>query len=356
MYNTHCLASFYMHFLTVFLFFLFSSFTLADRLFEAEKGDYIVTEQDKNYSLLLIRDKKDTILFEEVTIPSHGVDKSKVDWTKWMESGAPGHSSWIQYEIDASSLELLECYSFSKRGWLYLEESEHFLSRLLSLSLTEIPETERKKVGPAPREEELDRRPSWNPPFFSNGKKTKLSTEAWKARWPKDDTLLSCCQITLYFPPKEISTFPLWIEASNGHFSYAIRTIATGKGMASFLKTSLPRRPPKILDRPEFTESSLKLFIKSPGYYKQFSLFAFDLLDSRRKIGPISFKITKEQDKELYSLEIESKELSRMLTENHRYKWLLFPEGEKSFCVESEDLFLWSTIKFQEKKTSQKEL
>lgn len=331
-----------MIFLLPILLFLCSSFTLADRLFEAKKGDYIVTEQEKNRSLLLIREMGKTILFEEVTVPSHAVSK-ETDWPSWMEEGAPGHSAWVQFEIDAKSLELLECYSFSKRGWLYLEDSELFLAKLLSLNLTLIPQEERKKIGPSPKEGEPDRRPCWNPTLLEAGKKTKISTEAWKAFWPKDSTLLASCQITLYFPPKQLSAFPLWIEASNGHFSYAIRTVAIGRELTSPIKTQMPRRPPKIVGRAKQTASHVKIALKSPAYYKSFSLYAFDLLQPEKRIGPIAHTLTREE-KELYCLEISTHELEKHLTPNHRYKWVLLPEEKEGYYTESEDLFLWTNL------------
>ena len=326
-------------------FFYLSSFKMADRLFEAEKGEYIVTLQDKNYSLLLVRDiQKNSILLEEVSIPSDDINASTMDWKSWMELGAPGHSSWIQYEIDPTTLKLIECYSFSKKGWLYLEESEHFLSRLLSLTLSKIPSEERKKIGLSPKQEEIDQRPLWNPPFFSKGKKNKIACEAWKSYWPKDDTLLSSCQIIMYFPSKEISSFPLWIEASNGHFSYAIRVIDSGKQLTSFIKSSLPRRPPQFLKAMEKKENSLRLSIKSPAYYKNFSLFAFDLLHLHDRIGPIPFELKQGTSKELAFLDISLSTLESSLVKGHRYKWILIPEYTPASPVESEEFFLWPSL------------
>ena len=322
-----------------------ASFKMADRLSDAEQGEYIVTLQDKNYSLLLIRDiQKTSVLLEEISIPSTDIDISTINWRNWMKLGAPGHSSWIQYEIDLTTLNLIESYSFSKKGWLYLEESEHFLSRLLSLELSKIPSDERRKIGPSPKQEEVDQRPLWNPPFFSKGEKNKISCEAWKSYWPKDDTLLSSCQITMYFPSKETSSFPLWIEASNGHFSYAIRVIDSGKQMTSFIKTSMPRRPPKILKTIEKKESSIRLFIKSPAYYKKFSLFAFDLLHLHDRIGPIPFQLTPGNEKELLELEISLSTLEKTFHKGHRYKWILIPEHTSHSYVESEEFFLWPSL------------
>ncbi len=335
-----------LHFLIICFVFL-SSFTMGDRLFTAKKGDYIVTQQEKNYSLLLVKElENESIILEEVTIPTGKFSLAKQDWKTWMASGAPGHTSWTQYEIDKETLKLIECYSFSKRGWLYLEESEHFLSGLLSLKLHRIDPVERKKIGPSPRSGEQDQRPLWNPSINLEGTKTKLLCDAWKGFWPKDETLLSSCQITLYFPPNSTSAFPVWIEANNGHFNYSIKIIDLGSDLSSFIKSSLPRRPPQIGKQITKIKTGIKIPIKSPAYYKKFSLFAFDLLSPSNRIGPIPFTLEKEKEKESLSFFISSTELQKNFTKDHKYKWILVPENSlgipSGFPTESEDFFLWS--------------
>ena len=315
------------------------SFKLADRVLEGTSGDYIVTEQDHNYSLLLLRESgKDTLLFEEVSVPAHLINKSSVNWKDWMAKGAPGHSSWIQYEIDSVTFQLLEAYSFSKKGWLYLDESDHFLSKLLSLPLVKIEQGDRKKIGPAPRDDQ-DLRKVWNPPFVQEGEKIKASSEAWKAFWPEDSSLLSSCQITLYFPPKELSTFPSWIEASNGHFSYSIKMIDSGKNMTSSLTRKLPHRPPQMFKHIQKNTGQIEIPIKASPYYKSFSLFAFDLAKPGTRIGPIPFEMTAGKQKEDKTLSISLPTLSSLFEKNHHYKWLLVPQGTDSFIIESEDFF-----------------
>ena len=337
-----------MRFLFFFLLTILSlsslhAFKMADRLLEAEKGDYIVTAQDKNYSLLLLREKTTTsIVFEEVSIPCNKIYLPGMDWADWVSLGAPGHSSWIQYEIDPRTLELVECYSCSKKGWLYMEESEHFFSKLLSLNLIKVPQEERKKIGHPPAPGEPDQRPFWTPTLASSSKKVKIPCETWKTSWPKDDTLLSSCRITLYFPSKEKSFFPLWIEANNGHFSYSIRGIHLGKNLISPISHLVPKRAPYILKSSEKTESQRILTIKAPSYYQSFSLFVFDVAHLNERIGPIPFTLESNKSKETHDLLISSKDLTAFLTKNHRYKWLLYAEGNTKSSAESEDFFLWN--------------
>lgn len=319
------------------------AFKMADRLLEAQKGDYIVTAQDKNYSLLLLREKNThSVVFEEVSVPCSAIYLPGMDWADWIALGAPGHSSWIQYELDLHTLELIECYSCSKKGWLYLEESEHFFSKLLSLDLNQVPQEERKKIGHPPKQGEPDHRPFWMPTLNSSSKKIKIPCETWKTSWPKDDTLLSSCRITLYFPPKEKSFFPLWIEANNGHFNYSIRAIHLGKNLTSPILHSVPKRTPYILKSSDKTESQRILTIKTPKYYQTFNLFVFDITHPTKRIGPIPFTLESGKAKETYDLVISFKDLHPLLSKNHRYKWILYTENLAKSPAESEDFFLWN--------------
>ncbi len=334
-----------------FFFFLIVFFTCrfaqavtaADRLADAKAGDFIVTEQDKNYSLLLLREKTSAaIVFEEISIPCHKIHLPGMNWEDWTALGAPGHTSWIQYEIDPRTLKLVECYSYSKKGWLYIEESEHFFSKLLSLKLTRVPVEERKKIGPAPVLGEPDRRPFWIPTLVIDSKKVKIPCDILKASWPKDDTLLSSCTITLYFPSEEKSFFPIRIEADNGHFKYSIRGIYKGKNLISPIKTSVPKRALKIIKSTEKTESQRVLKVKAPSYYESFSVFVFDASKPDRKIGPIPFSFEKDDEKELYTFRISTKDLFSFLSKNHRYKWVIQARGSAESVCESDDFFLWN--------------
>lgn len=320
------------------------SFTLGDKLKKAEKGDYIVTEQNKSYSLLLVRSiGKDTALLEEISIPVSSLP-SRSSWKKWMADGAPGHTSWIMYEIDLTSFSLVESYSFTKKGWLFLDDSGHFLSRLLGLSLNKVPENERKKTGPAPHGDEIDRRKVWNPTIKIEGEKTKAECDVWKTRWPKDDSLLSSCDLQLYFAKGQDNfAFPYWIEASNGHYTHAVKTVDSGRSLTSALTQTLPHRPPRILQIKKM-EGSARFTIKSPAYYKSYQLFVFDVTKPYENIGPFAFTLSKAEEKETIYLDVNDKELGSHLKTGHRYKWILMPANSTILYVESEDFFLWPSL------------
>ena len=320
------------------------SFTLGDKLKKAEKGDFIVTEQDKSYCILSIRDvKAESAILEEITVPCTSISKD-TEWKSWVKEGAKGHTSWIMYEVSLEDFSLIESYSFTRKGWLFLDDSQHFLSRLFSLPLERLSEKDRKRTGPAPYGDEVDRRKLWNPTVKIDGKKIKTDCDVWKGSWPKDDTLLSRCDIVLYFgkSSNDIS-FPYWIEASNGHYTHSIKTIDSGKNLTSPLSHNIPHRPPKIAQIKK-ENSSVIFLIKSPAYYKNFEVYAFDITRPYENIGPFNHSIETTQEKGVKKIVISEKDLNLKLKQGNRYKWLLMPKSSGILYVESEDFFLWPTL------------
>jgi hypothetical protein len=293
--------------------------------------------------MLLRSIDRECILIEEISIPSSTLP-SKTNWKKWMEEGAPGHTSWIMYEVDATSFTLIEAYSFTRKGWLFVSEEQDFLTKLLRLSLTKLKEDNRKKTGPAPLKDEPDYRKIWHPSIQIEGKKQKIQCDAFKAMWPDDDTILSGCNITMYFPSEGPSFFfPHWIEASNGHYTHAIKTVEAGRGMVSSLAQSIPRRPPKIH---KISKNTDKVFMQvvGPSYHKKFTVYAFDITKPFEHIGPLPFTYSSQQTKGYICLEASQHFLASYLKEGHRYKWIIIPEQSAIFYVESEDIFLWPNV------------
>lgn len=199
-------------------------------------GDFIVTEQDNTYSLLWIHALSEELLsLEEITIPQNLIDLKTVNWQKWVKENAKGHTSWTRYQIDLHDNQLLYAFSFSKKGWLRLDESQQFLTRLLSLSLSKIPQEKQRKIGPPPPSSGEDRRALWVPPLILHGKKiSSPSFEVWGATWPRDKTPISECRLEIYFSSGEfVSPFPYWIEIKSPHYAAKIRTVDSGHNMAS---------------------------------------------------------------------------------------------------------------------------
>ncbi|MBS0620885.1 MAG: hypothetical protein JSS61_05455 [Verrucomicrobia bacterium] len=217
--------------------------TLKQKVENCQGGDYILTAQESNYSLLIVRSRSEhTLVLEEIAIPKAQVDLKKMDWQGWLTKFAPGHTSWTAYEIDLDSGKLIECYSYSKQGWLALDSSEQFLARLFSLPLRPVQDKERKRIGRAPSGD-ADHRPLWNPPLVEGGKKAlNPSFEVWKTRWPDDGSLLALCQIELYFS-KGGFPLPYWIEVQSPHYAFKMRTVDSGHKMTSPRPLSIPKRP-----------------------------------------------------------------------------------------------------------------
>jgi hypothetical protein len=224
---------------------------------KAQEGDFVVTAQASHYSLLFIRSLKEhTLSLEEISIPSNQIDLKKIDWKKWVAAKAPGHTSWTLYEIDRITGKLVTCFSFSRNGWLHLDNSEQFLARLLTLPLTPVPLSERKRIGPQPSTGEEDRRAFWTPPLTINGKKiSKPSFDVLKAKWPADGSRLSLCQFEFYFSKEEPTfPFPYWLEVHSPHYAFKMRTIDSGYELSSPMQLPIARS--KQRDEPNRRERS----------------------------------------------------------------------------------------------------
>jgi hypothetical protein len=328
----------------------FTSFCLAaesleQRFAQAKDGDFIVTAQESNYSLLFVRSiTADTLLLEEISIPDHQVDVKKIDWQNWVMKKAPGHTSWTLYEIDRKSAALIECFSFSKNGWLYLDESEQFLTRLLSLQLSSVSEKERKRIGPPPSDGEQDVRGLWNPPLIVNQKKVaKPIFDVFKARWPEDSTRLSRCSLELYFRKDEPSfPFPYWIEVQSPHYSFKMRTVDSGHNLISSMPGAMPHRSPKILGIAQKENGKWILPIQTPPYFQKLHLFVIDLSAETKVTIPLPSQIEKNANTRQQTLVVEAADINQLLKLKHRYRWVLIPEGGSDIYVESEEIFTYT--------------
>jgi hypothetical protein len=333
--------------LLLLIFFSFAPWflqaeTLQQKFAQAKAGDFIVTAQESNYSLLFIRSiTTDTLLLEEISIPDHQIDLKKIQWQDWVAKKAPGHTSWTLYEIDRRDGTLIECFSYSKNGWLYLDESEQFLTRLLALDLHMVPEKERKRIGPPPSSGEEDRRSLWTPALVEGGKKTaKPSFDVFKTRWPEDSTRLSLCFIELYFRKDDPSfPFPYWIEVQSPHYSYKMRTVDSGHELHSSMPGAMPHRCPKILAPAQKGADQWALPIKTPSYFQKLHLFVIDLTSETKSTIPLPFQLEEGAKADEKRLLVHSAEMTKLLEPGHRYRWALIPEGSSDIYVESEEVF-----------------
>ena len=247
------------------LFFAQSSFaatTMREKLQHATPGTYVVFESQKTRSLLHIHSKNDsTMILEEIV-----TSQMRNDWADWIAKGAENHQSWMQYEFDLATGDLLECYSFTHRSWMKL--SDHLLTTLMNLPLESVPDSERKRVGPTPPHHAIDIRRLWNPPAAYPGQQFNVH----QSHWPKDDSEIAGKKVELYF---DTNDFPLphWIEI-HGKIDAKIRTIAHGSGLQSPNK-HLPRRYPRPIGSYEKRPETYRLKIDCPPYYHDFNVYAY---------------------------------------------------------------------------------
>lgn len=335
---------------TLFICFIFCfSAVFADqepsfkeRLKKAHRGDYIVTEANKMITVLAIRSQSTTsVVLEEISAPVQNLKNRPASWSEWVKNKAPGHTSWSMVEIDLVDAQLLECYSFSRAAWLQASSQESILSTLLHLPLKSLPLDKRKKIGPAPLIGEADHRQVWTPLLTIEGKKVeKPDFDVYETQWPQDSSELSGKTVVLYFDREGRFPLPYWIQIEAAHGTASMRVIDSGKNLPSPYH-ALPRRVPEFVGNPQLTEKGLRLFLKSPKYYKKFELFAIDVTTKEKHIFPIVYSMLSGHG-EMLNLEIDEEELAQVLKPGHRYTWLLIPTGYSEFYTESTKPFHWN--------------
>lgn len=232
------------HFLTAFLLTVSAiccgeTIYLRDNLKRAQKGDYIVTAQNKSYTILHIYDRTPSILtIEEITVPAQRMHGTFTSWKEWILEKAPGNTSWVMYTLDLANAQMLKYYSLTKRAWYDMSKANNFLTTLLNLRLEWVPYDQRRKVGKKPSLfNSEDRRPLWQPRLVVDGQEIQgVPFEAWQTHWPKDGSELSGKSIEVYVPrenEKYPSYFPYWLQISGMIGNAKVRIVDSGSGMHS---------------------------------------------------------------------------------------------------------------------------
>lgn len=209
---------------------------LSKKLENAKPGHYILSEQNGNYSMLLVRENNSQkLLLEEITIPRKELNLKKRSGKEWLAKGAPGNTSWILYKLDLKSKKIDYAFSHTRHSKLYLDQGEHYLAQLLSLPMKKMQNHKRKKIGIEPAPGEADTRAVWNPPKMALGKPIKGHPfDAWHGTWKKDGSQLSNCGIDLYFDAQESDfPFPHWIEIASAHYNFKMRVMESGNDAQS---------------------------------------------------------------------------------------------------------------------------
>ena len=332
----------------IWLFLLCSSllwggdFSLKDRIEKAKNGDYIVTEANRMITVLAIRSlTPTTLILEEISAPLQTLKQRPSSWPDWVKANAPGHTSWSMVEIDLQKGQVIECYSFSRSGWIQLSQKENLFATLLHLPMKPLPKEKKRKIGPPPLQGEPDVRKVWTPPLVYEGKKIEPAHfDVFQTLWPEDGTELSNQEVILYFDKEKRFPFPFWIQIETSHATVALRTIDSGKNLSS-IHRSIPRRVPEFVGPPLKTPHGLRLSLKSPKYYREFELFAVDVTSREKEISPLTYSLIQGEE-EWLTLEIDQEELEQTLQSEHRYTWLLVPVGHSESYTQSIKPFVWT--------------
>lgn len=314
---------------------------LKDKLNEAEPGSYIVTEQNKSFTLVHVHARTDkTITIEEVTIPAARYARQSLPWRQWFERGGPGHTSWTMSQISLETGRFEETFSFTHQGWINLSESDSFLTTLLNLPFQPIPEEKRRRVGLPPGHHKIDHRPLWSPLLIVNGERVAgVPFTAWKARWPSDGTELARKTIEIYIPYKGNENrafptyFPYWIEIDGKIGCAKIRVVDSGKDVHS-PKGQLPLRPPQLIGEVQQHPSGLALTLKTPSYYHDFTIVAEEIGALLGKTFPLPC-ITEPIDDSTVSLTVPTDELNKWMVPGESYRFFISPKENPTLCLET---------------------
>jgi hypothetical protein len=224
--------------------FLFSDVCLKNNLQQAQQGDYVVISQNKIFILLHILNKNDEhITIEEVVIPKNRKTIHNQSWKTWINEGCNDNNSRILYKIDLATANCLHAYSMSQKKWLDVKCLGNILQKLLNINFVSIPQQDMRKVGI-----ENDKKLSshiWQPRMIKEGKITKgVIFEAWKAKWPKDNSILANKNIEIYLPvdqAKYLSYFPYCLEIINTASRFSMHIVDTGNtDQSAYFTSSIP--------------------------------------------------------------------------------------------------------------------
>lgn len=220
-----------MNWLSTFFFtipFILNAQSFKEKLSKSNPGDFIVYEQNKSLELLLIKqNQKNNIVIEQITAPLSSKKLIKGDWQKWLNDGAPKHTSDISIHLSLNSPEIADCYCFDKKAFLKIEKEDSFLLQMLDTEFAEVPLKDRSKIGPL-RTVGADTRKLWNPPLIIHGEKVeKREFRVYKLFLKSLSKSLS-----LYF--HESFPFPHLINIENpSSRGHKIRAIDSGTNLTS---------------------------------------------------------------------------------------------------------------------------
>lgn len=282
--------------------------TLQSFFQESEVGEYIVTKIGKTLTLVHIAAKNSQyLLLEEISFAEKIFPEIQNNWNLWLKNKAPKHQCWNLVEFDLITGKISESFSITQNKHIQICPQESPIAQLFKQPLEEVSFMDRRKIGPAPNDGELDTRKIWTPPFIFEGKKqTSSQFEVLKTLWPKDSSPLSQRPVTMYFDKERKIHFPIWIDAETSHVLGKIQVLDSGKNLVSPYK-KIPKKAMAI-KKVEKDKQNLVLNCSCPSYFKEFYLYVIYNLDNEKHIQSIEdFTLNQNDHELLVSINLDTK-------------------------------------------------
>ncbi len=314
---------------------------LRDNLSRANVGDFLVTDQNRTQTVLIIAAKDERVItIQEVSIPEGCFPSGlAASWREWVQKGAPGHTSWVAYEIDPHDGALLESFSYTKNSWCDIPRADSFLSTLFNLPLTLMPDQSRRRVGGN------DRRRVWQPKLTVDGQVIPNAPfRSWRGRWPNDGTELGGKLIEAYLPTEEgkyPSYFPYCLQVTGGVGKARMRIIDSGTGLRPPVPL-MPQRPLAFTNNGRMEEGHLRLWLKTRPQYTNLTLVAIEAGDLG-KVIPLPFSVRPTQDPDVVLIEIPEQALAEKLAAGKSYRFSMQPWNRPQCAAETRDPIHWDT-------------
>jgi hypothetical protein len=191
--------------------------TLLEKTSDLAKGDEIVFDFHQSIAVVhVLSSSSENIQLRVATATKDVLTRENLpSWHVWLQKGAPDASSDETLFIHAKKTSILESEETKRAKWLIT---------LLTLELTPIPDSERRRTGPPPMPGEIDLRPTFNPKIIVQGRKIESKSNAFSARWPADTSELSSRLLIMYFPTSStaVMEFPYWIESPSSSYHVGV--------------------------------------------------------------------------------------------------------------------------------------
>lgn len=310
---------------------------LKDSLLEAKAGNYVVILQNKNFSLLRIfQVQNNALIIEEISAPIKLKSKIGGDWQKWLNSKAPGHISWVLYELNFDNRQIEDIYSCTQKSWKKVFPQEQIFPTLVDLKFSSIAKQRRKRVGPPVPSGLIDDRPLWQPPIFYEGKKVEgILCQAYSAYWPNDGTDLSGKKIDIFLAKGQEKIhryFPIWMQVSDKIAHTKLRVIDSGDYLESPYK-KFPIPPPEITACHFTKEGHLQFQIRSHPAFENYLVYFKEINSPTCTLIP--YKMQTSRSSRQLKITVENEDLNNKLELDKLYTFIFEPTNYAHLSVET---------------------